>query len=313
MGIKTISVQRLVGLGALVSLVGCGQMQQVAQQEVPPVADTQLIATTTKDDWLSDKSELLAQLAAWFEEKLGPMTWEEYAYHSPRTIEGLEITAKIRDEGKDHYEVRVITKRAVTPVQQTEGVGQMLYLHDREEVDAIRLEETYWMTHDYKTQQVYPMAQAQVCYKRLPYDPQVMMPDRLWAALGELLMQPPDFFEGYQALVGQPEAQQRYLRQGCLDPDAFYLEADQLMQRYPVAMSPYTLGESLAMNWKECEVQVSDYATEKQARYHISVPVSLLLNHYKKVYYRYNYFVGTEEGQIEWIRLERVVQEQPID
>ncbi|MGL4737729.1 MAG: hypothetical protein ACRCW2_09785 [Cellulosilyticaceae bacterium] len=302
---KQMRWQGVVGLIALI-LVGC------SQEGVLPISEgAQAWAIAAEGEVVRQETQaqLIAQLENWFEAQLTPFTWEEYSYGAPEQIGTPVIKAKIRGEGIDHYEVAVITTRIAMPNAQGMAEWGMLYPHNETTPDRVRLEETYWLTYEQERQSLRPLASEDVRYQRLAYDEAAVMPESLRLAFQSLIGQPASFFQGYTQL--EDDGKQKYLMTNDIDSEHYYLPERQIALRYPDSLSPYGLGEQIVIDWAGQEETISAYATQKQGRYHISVPVSLLLNHYKKVYYRYNYFVGTEDGKIEWIRLERIVQDAP--
>ncbi|MGL4344913.1 MAG: hypothetical protein ACRCTE_06940 [Cellulosilyticaceae bacterium] len=68
--------------------------------------------------------------------------------------------------------------------------------------------------------------------------------------------------------------------------------------------------EEYLVDEMQIQIKPSIYSTQKQPCFTVSVPVTLLLNHYNKVYYRYNYFVRTqEEGEWEV----KCISKTPLD
>ena len=60
----------------------------------------------------------------------------------------------------------------------------------------------------------------------------------------------------------------------------------------------------------------SVYSTKNQPRFIVTIPVETLLNNNEIVYYNYKYFVGLEDGRVEFIQfldMEKCIDEQKED
>lgn len=301
MGTRQLGVSKCVALGILVLMTGCG----MAQVDVQMTGD-QGIVEAPQAQRVPDQ-ELLED---WAWNRLEAFDWEEYHYDKPSRIESIELRAMVRGEDQDDYEVRLITVRPVTSNPELGKIWPMLYPHRLEDVDQIRLEETYWISFEPVSRKLEGQKDAPI-YRRLPFDETAMPSQEIQQGFLNLLKQPAVFFEDYKRTLTVDESQATKVMKNAVKQEVFYLPPDQMKRRYPASISPYGLGKTLSVDEAGIVYEISPYATQKQPKYQISVPVSLLLNHYKRVYYRYNYVVGTENGQIEWIRLESVMPEAP--
>lgn len=231
---------------------------------------------------------------------------EEYQCDGVVGVEQVKVVGKRVGEQTIAYELKAHTEREVTPLQEIKKQFPGFYPRNMKvnEKDRVKLEETYWVTVESTTWKIESIEEGEVIRKA--YGEGILEDQTrvtIEEGLKDLFKHKEVFFETYEKMLGKDEKLAKaHLRDGISQSERFCLDQKPLARHYPAKLNPYKLGEDLVMDWEQMVITPSVYSSQKQSRFQVVIPVTLLRNHYNKVYYKYHYFIGIEEGKIEWIQ-----------
>lgn len=288
--------------------------QEVITQNEEPIEEVIADQIERMDIVLPIESILEQYIATYLKQEELDIQVEEYELREVVKIEDIELSAQITGEVDVDYEVEVTVTRKAYPIEDIVLNYPYLYSYDvlSGANDLVRCKERYWITLGKETKKlvaIEPSIPFEIKRMAFQEDTQIELKERVKKGLQDLLEEDVLFFRDYKTYLEEDRGlAYEHLKSALAYSNRYLIDEQLLRQTYPTTLNPYEIGDQMVMDWNNIEVKPSLYSTKEQPRFDIGIQGNLLLNHYNQVYYKYNYFVGTEDGKIKWIHPKAVEQ-----
>lgn len=246
--------------------------------------------------------------------------WDAKCAYYKRISEKIDENINGQDSLKDSWAFYPQKDRSL------KAENSYMFLEGNNQEDEIRLSHHYWIeVKNQENLEIYSLKEAttmpveeelrqKACYtghvKRIPYFEEIPMQDQKIAlkVLFKLLSQDAQFFGYYQSALETNAKSLDLLFKLDLDLEEVEVGKD-FEKAYSRKINPYKDNiQALELKQENMIAKVSIYATAKQPRFVVIVPMKVLLNNDTVVYYKYYYLVGLENHKVEFIHFLKTQQ-----